>query len=218
MRLAARCAESVLHPCCASSEFEKLSRPDEPFNSANRILGRRHTLSSEAKPGAEWGRDAEAFDTMYRENAPRLRAFLRQIVWSFQTAEDLTQEVFIQLWSKPSGFDPTRGSVRSYLFGIGRHRAAEWWRRSNRQITLPEDTCAACNPEHRYMMADALQRLPQEQRTLLWLREVEGQSYAELAVIFDIPVGTVRSRLFMARQALQEIWLGGAKGELHEVR
>lgn len=68
------------------------------------------------------------------------------------------------------------------------------------------------------MMSDALQRLPEEQRTLLWLREVEGQSYTELALILDIPVGTVRSRLFMARHALRAIWLGAAKGELHEVR
>ena len=67
-------------------------------------------------------------------------------------------------------------------------------------------------------MADAFQRLPAEQRTLLWLREIEGQSYAELAVIFDIPIGTVRSRLFMARQALQQIWIGTTKGESHEVR
>ena len=68
------------------------------------------------------------------------------------------------------------------------------------------------------MVADALERLTEEQRALLWLREFEGQSYAELAVILDIPVGTVRSRLFIARQALREIWLSAAKGESHEVR
>ena len=78
--------------------------------------------------------------------------------------------------------------------------------------------CAACDPERGSAIADALDHLPEEQRTLLWLREVEGQSYAELAVILDIPVGTVRSRLFMARQALREIWLGAAKGDSHEVR
>lgn len=167
---------------------------------------------------AEWAHDGEAFGALYRENAPRLRAFLRQAVGSFAVAEDLTQEIFTQLWTNPEAFDPARGTLRAYLFGVGRHRAADWWRSSRPQVPLPEDQCAGCNPERRSIMADALQRLPEDQRTLLWLREVEGQSYAELAVIFGIPLGTVRSRLFMARHALQEIWLGAAKGETHEVR
>jgi RNA polymerase sigma-70 factor, ECF subfamily len=69
------------------------------------------------------------------------------------------------------------------------------------------------------MIADALQHLPEEQRMLLWLREVEGQSYVELASILNIPLGTVRSRLFTARQALRVIWVSEArKGDLHEVR
>jgi RNA polymerase sigma-70 factor (ECF subfamily) len=55
-------------------------------------------------------------------------------------------------------------------------------------------------------MSDALRRLPEEQRTLLWLRAVEGQSYAELAMTLEIPVGTVSSRLFAAREELRRIW------------
>jgi RNA polymerase sigma-70 factor (ECF subfamily) len=53
-------------------------------------------------------------------------------------------------------------------------------------------------------MADALGLLPSDQRTLLWLREAEGQSYGELVVILEleIPICTVRSRLFAAREAL----------------
>ncbi len=167
----------------------------------------------------DWAHDPDAFAAVYRETAPRLRAFLRQMVGSPQAAEDLTQEIFTQLWSHPNGFDPARGSLRAYLFGIGRHRAAEWWRRTKPEYLLQDNQCAGCNPERDSVMGDALRRLPEEQRMLLWLREVEGQSYAELAAILDVPVGTVRSRLFAARQALRRIWLGTAKqGELHEVR
>jgi RNA polymerase sigma-70 factor, ECF subfamily len=195
-----------------------LSFYDEPLGRSARISGWRQTLIVEPKVAKGWAREADTFAAVYRENAPRLRAFLRQIVGSSEAAEDLTQEIFTHLWSHPEGFDPARGSVRAYLFGIGRHRAAEWWRRSKPQSPLTDDRCAASDPEGESLISDALRRLPEEQRTLLWLREVEGQSYAELAVIFDIPVGTVRSRLFMARQGLREIWLGAAKGDLHEVR
>jgi RNA polymerase sigma-70 factor, ECF subfamily len=56
------------------------------------------------------------------------------------------------------------------------------------------------------LIGDAFARLPEEQRTLIWLREVEGHSYAELAEILEIPVGTVRSRLFAAREELRRVW------------
>jgi RNA polymerase sigma-70 factor (ECF subfamily) len=66
-------------------------------------------------------------------------------------------------------------------------------------------------------MADLLSQLPAEQRSLLWLREVEGQSYAELAAILDIPIGTVRSRLFVAREALRAIWHSVPHGVPHDL-
>ncbi len=174
--------------------------------------------NAEPIPGS-WARDPAAFALIYREHAPRLRAYLRQIAASSQAAEDLTQEIFTSLWLRPEGFDPARGSLRGYLLGMARYQAAEVWRRSRPEAPLCDDRPAMGDAEQASVMGDALRRLPEEQRSLLWLREVEGQTYAELAVILEIPVGTVRSRLFAARRALREIWLGTAnKGELHGVR
>jgi len=62
--------------------------------------------------------------------------------------------------------------------------------------------------EETSLMDDALSHLSEEQRSLLWLREVEGLSYSELADLFGIPVGTVRSRLFTARESLRIVWHG----------
>lgn len=150
--------------------------------------------------------NSEAFEFFYRENASRLRAFLQHMVGNLQSAEDLTQETFTQLWRKPNGFQPERGSLRAYLYGIARKRAAEWWR--TQDAWTPEIGPAAVpeRGEAVSIIGDALRRLPEEQRVLLWLREVEGQSYAELAEILAIPVGTVRSRLFSARESLRKIW------------
>lgn len=154
-------------------------------------------------------RDASAFEAFYRDNAVRLCAFLRQVVGNPQAAEDVMQETFTQMWRSPNGFRPERGSLRGYLFGIGRKRAAEWWRKRAR---APEEQGEKRVEESGQGTAsfsaigDAFARLAEEQRSLLWLREVEGQSYAELAAILQIPVGTVKSRLFAAREELRRIW------------
>jgi RNA polymerase sigma-70 factor (ECF subfamily) len=157
-----------------------------------------------------WTPDSAAFDALYREHAPRLCAFLHQATQSSQAAEDLTQDIFTRLWSHPSAYDPTLSSFRTYLFGIARHRASEWWRQRRSHEPMPEDhnhPQSGSNPEHNTLAADVLARLPEDQRLLLWLREIEGRSYSELAIILNIPIGTVRSRLFAARQAFQHIWL-----------
>jgi RNA polymerase sigma-70 factor, ECF subfamily len=150
--------------------------------------------------------DAQAFDEFYRQNAPRLEIFLRHVVGNRQAAEDIMQETFTYLWSRPNGFRPERGALRTYLFGIGRRRAAEWWRKQGLTSTETETDVTISGSGHAAVMEDVFRRLPEEQRSLLWLREVEGQSYAELAETLEIPVGTVRSRLFAAREALRKMW------------
>jgi RNA polymerase sigma-70 factor (ECF subfamily) len=150
--------------------------------------------------------NAEAFDRWYRENASRLRAFLRRILVNQQAAEDVMQEAFTQIWRRPHGYDPERSLLRAYLFGVARKRAADWARKQKPTDDLELELTAPSRIEGDSMVADAFNRLTLDQRTLLWLREVEGQSYEELATILDIPVGTVRSRLFAAREALRTIW------------
>lgn len=150
--------------------------------------------------------DAEAFDCLYRRHAPRIQAFLQHIVGDRAAAEDVMQETFTQIWRKPNGFQPDRGSLRAYLYGIARKLATEWWRARRPQEVRPESDCVHSRAEISSEINDALWRLPEEQRTLLWLREVEGLSYAELAQLLRIPLGTVRSRLFAAREALRRIW------------
>jgi RNA polymerase sigma-70 factor (ECF subfamily) len=93
---------------------------------------------------------------------------------------------------------------------MARKRAAEWWRKQKPTEELAEERedGARNQAEVRSAVGDAFRRLPAEQRALLWLREVEGQSYAELAASLGVPVGTVRSRLFAAREALRAVWHG----------
>jgi len=150
--------------------------------------------------------NAEAFDTWYRETAPRLRVFLRHLLGDEQGAEDVMQETFTQIWRRPHRFDPERGSPRAYLFGVARRQTAEWRRKRKATDELGVDPPAPSRVEIASMVTEAFSRLTLEHRSLLWLREVEGQSYEELATILEVPLGTVRSRLFAAREALRALW------------
>jgi len=150
--------------------------------------------------------DARAFDAVYRMHGPKLEVFLRRILGSRQAAEDVLQETFARIWQHPNGFQPERGTLRSYLFGAARKRAANWWRKHGapRESILNEP--AESDSEMGSLLADAVARLSEEGQTLIWLREVEGYSYDELGQILEVPVGTVASRLFAAREELRRIW------------
>ena len=162
--------------------------------------------------------DAQAFTAFYQATAPRLLAFLHRMVGSREAAEDVAQETYASIWLHPRGYRPECGSARGYLFGAGRRRAQEWWRRHGPMMEEVVEVVAEARVERQTILLDALDRLPTEQRTLLWLREVEGLTYDELAETLDIPLGTVRSRLFTAREAMRRIWSGGEKGKHNEMR
>jgi RNA polymerase sigma-70 factor (ECF subfamily) len=161
--------------------------------------------------------DAQAFDGWYRETAPRLCLFLRHLLANPQAAEDVMQDTYTHIWRRPQGFDPDRGTLRAWLYGIARKQAAEWWRKQKPTDPLEFENGAPGRAEASSVMADLLRQLPAEQRSLLWLREVEGQSYTELAAILGISIGTVRSRLFAAREALRAIWHSAPQGVPHDL-
>ena len=172
--------------------------------------------------------DRREFESFYHEHAGRILQFLRHMTGNHQAAADLLQEVFLHLWERANGFDPARGSLINYVFGIARNRAAEWRRRCGRYADESgfshksrghedgHEISEACRKdeskvETAALLEDAFGRLKADSRGMLWLREVEGHSYSELAEIFSIPLGTVKSRLFAAREELRELWNGRTK-------
>jgi RNA polymerase sigma-70 factor, ECF subfamily len=154
----------------------------------------------------------EAFERFYQDHAAALERFLRRSLGDPKAAEDIAHETFLQLWQHPNGYDPGRGSPRAYLFGIAAKHAAEWRRRKPHAAGLQRGP-AEVHESSSFLLADALERVDTEKRALLWLREVEGYSYQELAEILAIPVGTVRSRLFAAREQLRRVWMAEGKSE-----
>jgi RNA polymerase sigma-70 factor (ECF subfamily) len=147
----------------------------------------------------------ETFEQIYGANIARVRSFLRIYLGNSTVVDDVAQETFFQFWCRPNGFDPARSTLRTYLLGIARKRAADWWRHHRPTAEPQAELASTANPSM-YLLCDAMDRLDQDLRNILWLREVEGYSYDELAHILDLPLGTVKSRLFTARERLRQLW------------
>ena len=85
---------------------------DEPFDRETRITEWRSRLADDREIWKKISQgDADAFDTLYRENAPRLLLFVRRVIGDPQAAEDVVQEMFTQIWNRPNGFQPERGTT-----------------------------------------------------------------------------------------------------------
>ena len=131
-------------------------------------------------------------------------------------AEDITQEVFLALIPDQCGFDPQRGTLSGYLFGIARKLVLRHLERGRLDVALGTDDESpapelAVNDDplaglaHREGL-DALRRavlaLPRRYREVVVLCDLEEMDYADAAVALGCPIGTVRSRLHRARALL----------------
>jgi RNA polymerase sigma-70 factor (ECF subfamily) len=160
--------------------------------------------------------------------------FARWLCRSPDDADDIVQEAFLRAFR---GFDTLRGSdVKPWLLSIIRNCHATARRQEQRRAAVPlpeeheqelrpESVAAEPDPESASSAADdkrTLERLiatlPEEQREVLLLRELEDMSYREIAAVAQVPIGTVMSRLARARAALRVSWLQEAPGEPRAVR
>jgi RNA polymerase sigma-70 factor (ECF subfamily) len=132
---------------------------------------------------------------------------------SSPVAEDIVQEVFLALMRDLKRYDAARAGLRAYLFGIARNLARYKARSVRRLISLDqveeasafEDPGAAlsANQETRRLRR-CLAGLPARYREVIILCDLQELDYAATAVVLDVPIGTVRSRLHRGRQMLIE--------------
>jgi RNA polymerase sigma-70 factor (ECF subfamily) len=126
------------------------------------------------------------------------------------SAEDLAQEVFVALLRHPARFDPSRGTLRAFLLGVARNLALKRWRDEHRWVDL-DDAPAVVEPfdiarrETADVVAAAVRALPPLQREVVILAEYEQLSLEEIAHAVEAEIGTVKSRLFRARENLRRV-------------
>jgi RNA polymerase sigma-70 factor, ECF subfamily len=154
--------------------------------------------------------DEQAFTALYRRRQAGLFRFALQMSGSAAVAEDVTQEVFLTLIRDGRGFDPRRGSVCAYLYGIARNKVMRSFRHESR---VEEIDAGLASPdggpleeftrgESIRAVREAVLALPAHYRETVVLCDLHEMPYEEAAQVLDCAVGTVRSRLHRGRELL----------------
>jgi RNA polymerase sigma-70 factor (ECF subfamily) len=168
--------------------------------------------------------DKHAFDLLVSKYQRKLGRLISRFVRDPAEAEDVTQDAFIKAYRALPGF---RGESAFYtwLYRIGINTAKNHLlsnkRRAPTSTSLDAEESESFEeasllrevntPENELMSKQvvgvvqaSLQQLPEDLRSALTLREIEGLSYEEIAIVMNCPIGTVRSRIFRAREAVAE--------------
>ena len=125
-------------------------------------------------------------------------------------AEDVLQEIFMQLWRNPSAFDSSRGNLTAWLAVIARHRAIDVLRKRKPQTDVEDVVIAASHDvrteaERNSIVAkvrSAMTEMPQEQRRCMEMAFFQGLTHSEIATQTGEPLGTVKTRI---RSALLQL-------------
>lgn len=166
--------------------------------------------------------DEGAFVTLYRRRQGSVYRFALQMSGSETIAEDVTQEVFMALMREPRQYDPERGSLVAYLYGIARNHVLRRLVRERAYVPIVEEVDEPDAPIPERLIAPddplgdltrnemierlrmAILALPPHYREVVVLCDLHEMAYAEAAGVLNCAVGTVRSRLHRGRALLGE--------------
>lgn len=126
--------------------------------------------------------------------------------------EDIVQDVFLTAFSQLHRFDPRRGSFRTWLYRIARNRALNTRRKKRERLMQQEPVIADGHaPDCDLILKEAFGQLDRilaeldfKDRVIFVLAELEGLSYAQIAQVESLPLGTVKSRLHRVRQKMRQ--------------
>ena len=200
-------------------ELHAVTASPIPSPDAERLRAEEALLVAKAQQG-----DSRAFDLLVRRYQHRVAALVTRFLRDPEEALDVTQEAFVKAWKALPRF---RGDSAFYtwLYRIAVNLAKNVLEQRTRRPLLMANAPSADNddlpdlepshidtPEHVALrdelhasVIQAMRELPDELRTALQLRELQGMSYEEIAIEMNCPIGTVRSRIFRAREAVDRV-------------
>lgn len=164
--------------------------------------------------------DEAAFASLYDKFSPILFGLLLRILHSRAEAEDVLQEVFLQVWQQARAFDSSRGRAFTWMVTLARSRAIDRFRAVDSRdraaqrsaegapTTARQEDAAdevAIRGERAEVVRGALAELPEEQQQVLLLAYLDGMSQSEIAEAKNQPLGTVKTRTRAGLRKLSEV-------------
>jgi RNA polymerase sigma-70 factor (ECF subfamily) len=158
--------------------------------------------------------DDAAFASLYDHLAGAVFGTVKRVLRDPAMSEEVTQEVFVELWRTASRFDPERGGVSTWAITLARRRAVDRVRREQSQRDrlersaaerpgepdLADDTVVASIEAER--VSRAVAELPDEQRVVIEMAFLDGDSHGDIAARLDLPLGTVKGRVRLGLKKL----------------
>lgn len=152
--------------------------------------------------------DQAAFAALYDRTAPLVHGVVRRVVRDPSQSEEVTQEVFVEVWRTATRFDPDRGSARPWITTMAHRRAVDRVRSEqasrdrterigHRDRSRDFDEVAESvelRAEHAQVRA-ALDQLTDLQRQAVELAYFQGYTYRQVAELLDTPLGTIKTRM-----------------------
>lgn len=165
-------------------------------------------------------RDEAALAQLYDRYRTILFGLLMRILNNREEAEDVLQEVFLQVWRKAADFDESRGRPFTWLVTLARSRGIDRLRTlaSRERIAeagarevveeISDAATDAFKSEQRGLVSDALAKLPDEQKGPIMLAYFDGLTQSEIATRLGAPLGTVKTRMRTGMIRLRELLAG----------
>jgi RNA polymerase sigma-70 factor (ECF subfamily) len=162
-------------------------------------------------------RDRATIEGLHEEYAPTVLGYLINVIGDRGRAEDVHQQVFLEVWQRAPDYDPGRASVLTWIMTIARSRAVDELRRrvpeprdpdSSSTLAVTADDDPERSPDalvERWRVAHMLTHLRPEEAQLLRMRFYDGLSQSEIAERTEIPLGTVKMRMVSALDRLREL-------------
>lgn len=157
--------------------------------------------------------DTAAFAVLIRRHQNSLVNFFRRL-GAYTEAEDVAQETFLRLWRYRTRYRAT-ARFTTFLFTLARHAWADHLRQAHKREriaerteaeTMPHDAAAQETARQRLDAQAALNALPEKLRLVVVMSLYQGLRYEDIAAALDVPVGTVKSRMFLAMARLKDFF------------